>query len=72
MSGLILLDGILEQHKYKYPGELNDDELFELYCADNVLTNFDLSLSELELGLIDGPRDTGIDYAFLFVNRKIW
>jgi hypothetical protein len=71
MSGLILLNSILEQSKLNYPSGLSEDDLFELYCADNILTNYDLNISELDSGRIDGPRDAGIDCAYLFVNKNL-
>jgi len=71
MSGLILLESILERLKPNYPAGLSDDDLFEFYCADNVLVNYDLDHSEIEAGIVDGPRDAGIDAAYVFINRRL-
>lgn len=65
---MILLETILQKEKPKYPVGLSDDELFEYYCADNILVNYDLDANEIESGLIDGPRDAGVDAAYVFVN----
>ena len=66
----ILLNSILQKEKPKYPAGLSDDELFEHYCADNILVNYDLDANEIESGLIDGPRDAGVDAAYVFVNTR--
>lgn len=66
----ILLNSILQKEKPKYPAGLSDDELFEYYCADNILVNYDLDANEIESGLIDGPRDAGVDAAYVFVNTR--
>jgi len=71
MSGMILLESILERLKPNYPTGLSEDELFEFYCADNVLVNYDLDHTEIEAGIVDGPRDAGIDAAYVFANRRL-
>lgn len=72
MSGILLLDSILDRFKTSYPYGLSDDKLFEFYCADNLLTNYDLDNDEIESGIIDGPRDAGIDAAYLLINRRLF
>jgi hypothetical protein len=67
---MILLDSILQKEKPKYPAGLSDDDLFEYYCADNILVNYDLDANEIESGLIDGPRDAGVDAAYVFINTR--
>jgi hypothetical protein len=71
MSGVILLESILDRLKPNYPAGLSDDDLFEFYCADNVLVNYDLDHAEIEAGIVDGPRDAGIDAAYVFINRGL-
>jgi len=70
MSGMILLESILERMKPNYPAGLSDDDLFEFYCADNILINYDLDHGEIEAGIVDGSRDAGIDGAYVFINRR--
>ena len=36
---MILLNSVLSKAKGNYPSSLKDDEVFELYCADNILIN---------------------------------
>jgi hypothetical protein len=71
MSGIILLNSILEKNKSKYPAGLSVDDLFEFYCADTLLVNYDLDNSEIEEGIVDGSKDAGIDAAYVFVNRQL-
>ena len=67
----ILLNSVLTKAKGNYPASLSDDEVFEFYCADNILINYDLDHAEIESGVIDGPRDAGIDAAYIFVNTQL-
>jgi AIPR protein len=71
MSSQILLESILNKLKATYPPGMSDDDLFELYCADNLLSNYDLDNTEIETGIVDGSRDAGIDSAYVFVNRRL-
>ncbi|MEW6451193.1 MAG: AIPR family protein [Pseudomonadota bacterium] len=71
MAATILLNGILQKEKTRYPTGISDDDLFELYCADNLLVNYDLDNAEIQDGIIDGPRDAGIDAAYVLVNGII-
>jgi ribonuclease D len=71
MSAVILLDSILQKMKAKYPTNLSDDDLFEFYCTDNILINYDLDYTEIGNGIVDGPRDAGIDAAYVFINRQL-
>lgn len=70
MSVTILLESILKQQKAQYP-TLSDDNFFEVYCADNILLNYDLSNDEIEEGIVDGSGDAGVDAAYVFVNRQL-
>jgi len=72
MSGMILLDGILQRMKATYPAGLPDDKLFEFYCTDNILINYDLDHTQIEAGIVDGPRDAGVDSAYVLINRQLF
>lgn len=71
MSTVILLNSILEKLSANYPTGLSTDELFEFYCADNLLVNYDLDNSEIQDGIVDGTKDAGVDAAYIFVNRQL-
>ena len=71
MSATILLDSIIAKEKPQYPAGLSDDQVFEFYCADNILVNYDLDDDEIHSGIIDGPRDAGVDAAYVFINSAL-
>jgi hypothetical protein len=71
MSATVLLDSIIQQAKSQYPAGLSADDVFEYYCADNILVNYDLDSDEIQSGLIDGPRDAGIDAAYVMINSQL-
>lgn len=68
MAATILLNGIIAKEKSRYPAGIKDDDLFELYCADNLLVNYDLDNAEIQAGVIDGSRDAGVDAAYVLIN----
>jgi hypothetical protein len=49
MSVVILLESILDRLKPNYPAGFSDDDLFEFYCADNVLVNYDLGSGPIKV-----------------------
>jgi hypothetical protein len=71
MSSVILLDSIIAKMSDQYPAGLDDDQKFEFYCAENILVNYDLDNDEIKAGILDGPRDAGVDSAYVFVNGQL-
>lgn len=70
-NDLILLDTILERsHKAQAPAK-KPEEFFELFAAEQVLKDLDLSYEELESGLVAGGNDGGIDGLYVFVNGEL-
>jgi len=69
-----LLHGVLLNRQTKYPAKLagNPDKIFEFFCVDTLLTDYDLNYDELDKGIVDGSRDGGIDAAFLFVDQNLF
>ena len=49
-----------------------ESEYFELFSAEQVLKDDDLSYDELENGIIDGGGDGGIDSIYFFVNDVLF
>jgi hypothetical protein len=66
-----MVNGLLDEAAKIYPAKLKKDQVFEFFCADNILTNYDVSHAEIEAGIIDGKGDGGIDAIYLFVNRRL-
>ena len=50
------------------PNPLASSDLFERFVCEQVLKTYELSVAELEQGIVDGSRDGGIDALFCFVN----
>lgn len=71
MSDLTLINGLLKDAATKYPSGLSEDQVFEFFCADNLLTNYDVSHAEIQAGIVDGSGDGGVDAIYLFVNRRL-
>lgn len=70
-NDLILLETVLSKsHQSQAPGK-KPEEFFELFVAEQVLKDMDLSYEELEAGLVAGANDGGIDGLYVFVNGEL-
>jgi hypothetical protein len=67
----ILLDGIIDQRLADKLPSGDRGEVFEYFCFEQVLKDFDLSREEVESGWVDGRDDGGIDGVFTFVNGHL-
>lgn len=68
-NDLVLLNQLLDQRLSEIGQGLTEEEYFELFSAEQILKDDDLSYEELESGVIDGGGDGGIDSLFFFVNN---
>lgn len=66
-----MLDSVFDDAVTAYPSGLSQDDLFEFFCADKLLTNYDVSYAEIGEGIIDGKGDGGVDSAYLFIDRRL-
>ena len=69
-SQQILSDVLAQQHRDLAPA-LSDAEYFEIFCAEQILKDFDLSYEEVQAGIVDGGHDGGIDSVYGFVNGEL-
>ena len=67
----IILDEVLKHRKNEVDPEATDASFFELFTAEQVLKDFDLSYDEIESGLVGGGQDGGIDGIYLLVNGEL-
>lgn len=67
----ISLDQILGEERTARARGLKESEFFEIYVAEQVLKNFDLSDDEIESGLIGATHDGGIDGIYTFANGEL-
>lgn len=66
-----LLDGILSSRKTAVAPDIADDKFFELFLAEQLLWDRDLSWEELLEGIIGGGGDGGIDALYIFCNGAL-
>lgn len=67
----IILDEILQQRQAEVDPGASPSNFFELFTAEQVLKDFDLSYDEIESGLVGDSGDGGIDAIYLFVNGEL-
>jgi len=67
-NDLVLLNQLLDQRLSETGKGLTEKEYFEIFSAEQVLKDDDLSYEELASGIIDGGGDGGIDSLYFFVN----
>ena len=67
----IVLNTILEQNRREMAQELSINEYFEVFAAEQVLKEYDLSYEEITMGRVGAGGDGGIDSIHLFVNGSL-
>jgi hypothetical protein len=67
----IILDQIVEEQRKERFSSASKSEFFEIYVAEQVLKDNDLSDEELETGLIGNGADGGIDGIYTFANGDL-
>lgn len=67
----IILDQVLEQQRQAIAPALAQTIYFEVFTAEQVLKDFDLSYDEIQSGIIGGGGDGGIDGFYAFVNGEM-
>jgi hypothetical protein len=66
-----ILDDVLSQKRQELAPETSDQDFFELFCAEQILKDFDLSYEEIQSGIVDGEHDGGADSIYSFVNGEL-
>ena len=67
----IVLRTILEGERKRLGEAISDARLFEIFTAEQVLKDFDLSDDEIERGITGGSNDGGVDSIYAFVNNDL-
>jgi hypothetical protein len=67
----VVLDDILKVFHHERAPSLSESEFFELFCAEQLLKNYELSYDELQDGIVDGEHDGGIDSFYAFANGEL-
>ena len=67
----IVLKTILKQNTTELVADLSDSDYFEVFAAEQVLKNFDLSYEEIQAGVVGASGDGGIDSIHIFANGSL-
>ena len=68
----MLLERRLTQYcRHVHPDEDDPTRVFLFYTADHILQDHDLSPSQINFGLMDGPNDGGVDGFYMFINERL-
>ncbi|MEW6594182.1 MAG: AIPR family protein [Thermodesulfobacteriota bacterium] len=67
----IILDEILKQRQAEIDPTITASEFFELFTAEQVLKDSDLSYDEIDSGLVGDGGDGGIDAFYVLVNGEL-
>lgn len=71
MNNAILLEQILKTYQSQNNMDTrSDDQIFELFTAHQVTKEMDISYSDLEASLVDGPSDGGVDSFLIIVGDQ--
>lgn len=65
-----LLVQLFDEDREKDFPALSDSEFFEIYVPYHYLKGFELDYSDIENGIVDGPKDGGIDAFFTLVDGR--
>lgn len=66
-----ILDEVLSQQRQDLLPEVSEQDYFEVFCAEQILKDFDLSYDEIQNGIVDGEHDGGVDSVYAFVNGEL-
>jgi hypothetical protein len=67
----IILDDVLTQLHAERAPETAEGEFFEIFCAEQILKDYDLSYEEIQSGIVDGEHDGGVDAVYAFANGEL-
>lgn len=67
----IILDKILEQKQQELAPQLSASKYFEIFTAEQILKDYDLSYDEIESGIVGDGGDGGVDSLYLFLNGEL-
>lgn len=67
----IILNQIVTQQKSELGFGGTTDQFFEIFSAQQVLKNYDMSYEEIQSGILGNTLDGGIDGFYLFLNGEL-
>jgi hypothetical protein len=69
-NDIILLDSIIKSEQTKF-WSYDLSEVFEIFCFDQVLKDYDISFEDIESGWVDWWNDQWIDGIYVFIDQSI-
>ena len=70
-NDVIILDQILSQKRQELAPDLSENEYFEIFTAEQILKDYELSYDELKSGITGNGGDGGIDSLYVFINGEL-
>ena len=67
----IILDQFLEADRSTKHASANANEHFEIFCADQILKDYELTNDEIKAGIDGNSGDGGIDAIYIFLDRTL-
>lgn len=67
----LILDALIDAERKRFPTSLKESEFFEIFSAQQLLKNNDLSDSEIIKGIVGNGGDGGIDSLYFFIQGKL-
>lgn len=67
----IIIENIISQRKEEIGDDISESEFFEIYTAEQILKDYDLSYDEIISGIVGGGNDGGIDSIYTLINGEI-
>ncbi len=67
----LLLQDVLDQQRSERAPDSSQQYYFEIFCAEQILKDYNLSYEELQTGIVDGEHDGGVDSVYSFVNGEL-
>lgn len=71
VNEIIALDARLVQVRADRAPDSPEDKFFEIFAAEQILKDFDLTDEEIESGQVGGGDDGGVDSVYFLVNRQL-
>lgn len=70
-NNLFLIDQLIEKQQTSRSQRFADDVAFEFFACQQALRNFGLSDEEIELGIVGGSNDGGIDGVYVLFEEEL-
>ncbi|MFK0114524.1 AIPR family protein [Streptomyces sp. NPDC090994] len=70
-NDLVLIDQLLKQRQQERVTPLADDKAFEVFACEQAVTLGELSLEEIEAGVLGGGDDGAIDGVYVFLGEQL-